>query len=125
MNKITSIQNPEYVSFIKIKHFLEDIENSIALSNMNQSSGVNLVMQRIESIGPNDVNQDALTSSLIKKIDKKILEKFKTSRQAFKFFDYDQNGVVTYGEFVKGIEGMGIHMFDNESKKLFDYLDKN
>jgi len=56
MNKITSIQNPEYVSFIKIKHFLEDIENSIALSNMNQSSGVNLVMQRIESIGPNDVN---------------------------------------------------------------------
>jgi len=53
------------------------------------------------------------------------LEKFKTSRQAFKFFDYDQNGVVTYGEFVKGIEGMGIHMFDNESKKLFDYLDKN
>lgn len=82
-------------------------------------------MQRIESIGPNDVNQDALTSSLIKKIDKKILEKFKTSRQAFKFFDYDQNGVVTYGEFVKGIEGMGIHMFDNESKKLFDYLDKN
>lgn len=31
---------------------------------------------------------------------------------------------MTYGEFVKGIEGMGIHMFDNESKRLFDHLDK-
>jgi len=35
LEKIKSLKNPDYISFIKIKHFLEDIENAIALSNMN------------------------------------------------------------------------------------------
>jgi hypothetical protein len=83
------MKNPDYISFIKIKHFLEDVDNALALSNMNQSSGVNQIMTRPESLSLNDQNQDFVTASLIKKIDKKIAEKFKTSRQAFKFFDYD------------------------------------
>jgi len=29
------MKNPEFISFIKIKHFIEDIENALALSNMN------------------------------------------------------------------------------------------
>ena len=66
-----------------------------------------------------------MTSTLIKKIERKISEKFSSIWAAFKFFDYDQNGLISYSEFVQGIENLGIHMFEDESRKLFEYLDKN
>lgn len=45
LEKIKSKKNPDNVSFIKIKNFIEDVMNALQIANMNASSSINQVMQ--------------------------------------------------------------------------------
>ncbi len=65
------------------------------------------------------------SEKLIKYIHLKIEEKFKDFRHAFRSFDKNYDGNLTFKEFMTGLENIGIRLPLEDFKLMFDALDYN
>ena len=53
----------------------------------------------------------------------KIEEKFTQLQSAFRFFDKDNSGELSFNEWAIGIEGLGLKLTSSELRKSFKFLD--
>jgi len=60
---------------------------------------------------------------VLRKIHHRIEEKFKDYRNAFRDFDINVDGVISFQEFMTGCEYCGIHLPIKDSKLAFDLID--
>lgn len=122
ISQITSKKDSSQVSFFKIKSFIEDI-GTISKQNQQQSSFMNDVMK--EEDQPRAPPSDPIIANLIAKMFHKLEEKYTTIRQAYKMFDTDNSTNVSYKEFQRGLDTMGIIVFEKDCRKMFNYIDKD
>lgn len=55
----------------------------------------------------------------------KIEEKFPTLAKAFLFFDSNNNQVIGYHEFIKGIEGLRVKLSKTDIDLVFRHMDQD
>ncbi len=97
ISKIISKKDPAFVSFIKIKHLIEDIETIVNVKNQQASNEVGMIMKNEKEKWDNP--KDLLVSTLILKIRTKLYNKYSQGWQAFKYLDQDSDGSITFPEF--------------------------
>ena len=65
------------------------------------------------------------TDKLIRYVHARIEEKFKDFRQAFRGFDKNYDGTLSFKEFISGLENLGIRLQLEDFERIFKYLDKD
>ncbi len=99
------------------------MDQTVAVSNQGQSVEINHVLHTEDKKKYWEKPKDSLIASYIDRIYKKIYERFSSARQAFKYFDSDCNGGLSFWEFRGGVEALGINLFEEEYEKVFEYMD--
>lgn len=88
-----------------------------------------MTRQKHENATYTEANQQSEETKHFKKILNivwsKIIERFPTLTTAFRFFDTDFNQVVSFNEFVQGLENLRIKIAYDDMKKIFQYIDTN
>jgi Ca2+-binding EF-hand superfamily protein len=62
---------------------------------------------------------------LLEYINDKIKEKFPKMAQAYRFFDAGHKSAINLQEFTTGLKNLKIVITDEETEKVFKFLDKN
>lgn len=65
------------------------------------------------------------TDKLVRYVHMRIEEKFKNFRQAFRSFDKNYDGNLSFKEFMSGLENIGIRLSLDDFLKIFQVLDYN
>ena len=55
----------------------------------------------------------------------KIEERFSLIKTAFRYFDKDNSGSISYNEFVYGVENLGIKLSNEQLRRVFQYIDQD
>lgn len=63
--------------------------------------------------------------NLLEILDLKINERFTALADAFRIFDKNFDGRITFKEFIEGINFLGCDFSIGDCRKVFDFLDKN
>lgn len=61
--------------------------------------------------------------TVLRQIHQRIEEKFKDYRRAFRHFDVNFDGMLTFQEFIAGCEFSGIHLSIKDFKYVYDTID--
>ena len=70
-----------------------------------------------------DVSEDLLR--ILEIVHKRIEEKFKNYRDAFRKMNLDFNEYLSFSEFCKGLDSIGISLKITAFRKLFDFIDSD
>ena len=62
---------------------------------------------------------------ILEMVHKRIEEKFKNYREAFRKMNLDFNEYLSFSEFWKGLDIIGISLRITDFRKLFDFIDVN
>ena len=62
---------------------------------------------------------------IVEMIHIKIEEKFKNYREAFRRFNVDFNDYISFSEFCKGLESIGISLKLSDYRQVYDLIDEN
>lgn len=109
-------------------HILSTNDESSYFSNLNCSKDRKLAMQKIEEVqrscGESDDDQSLseATKSLMRLIWLKIVERFKSVAEAFRYFDVNSTGKISLNGFMLSLENLNIKVTQEELKEIFTHL---
>ena len=77
------------------------------------------------NIKPSTRQEREGVKSLLDIVWTKIEERFSMIKSAFRYFDTDNSGTISYNEFCFGMQNLGCKMTDEQFRRVFKYVDKN
>jgi Ca2+-binding EF-hand superfamily protein len=112
------------VSYNKLRTIIDIYSScpSRLKGDINNSDAFRNSIEQITSKKSIGVNR---TEKLLKHIHLRVEEKFKDYRSAFRSFDKNYVGNLTFKEFMNGLENIGIRLALEDFKILFEILDYN
>ena len=62
----------------------------------------------LDKLAVSEKDEDKKLFNLVKKLQNKIIDRFPSLSQAFRFFDTSRKGKITLGDFQKALESLGL-----------------
>lgn len=110
------------LSYIKLKAFL-NIYNGCPARLKGDSNNSDAFKRSVEHLKNFSYICKDKTEKIIRFVHIRLEEKFKDYRHAFRSFDTNYNGTLSFKEFITGMENIGIRLELEDFKVLFETID--